>query len=506
MTDTDTPTFWTLVEERASATPHAVLVSDDTGQSLTASAYRDAARHEARRLAASGVDHRDRVSWMLPSTVETAVLIAALARLGVRQNPIIPIYGETETRSIANQVGTTLLLTPETFRGVDFATMGRTVADAGGFRWSTLAGLAEPVDASMSPPPSDATTTSWIFSTSGTTSGPKGVRHSDQTLIRAGRAIGRVGIVAGSRWGGAVPIAHIGVPSILCRALEIGASMHLISVFDPKRTCDELRQERVDVVAGVGAVVAALLDEQRQHSERRFPDLRCLVSGGGPKLPGLAHRTQDELGATLVPSYGMTECPFITAAAPDDPLDALEAGEGGATDRTEIRITGPDDQILTEGEEGEIRVRAPQMFLGYVDAGMDDAAIDDAGFLRTGDLGYLRHDGHLVLTGRLKEVIIRNGENLATREIEDLLLRHPDIADGTVVGLTDDRVGERVCAVVVVRQGASIDLAALRDYCTAGGLMRQKIPEQLEIVEAIPRNTMGKVLKPTLRDRLEPRT
>ena len=149
-------------------------------------------------------------------------------------------------------------------------------------------------------------------------------------------------------------------------------------------------------------------------------------------------------------------------------------------------------------------MRGPMLCLGYTDPTLTAAAFDEGGFFRTGDLGQLRADGHVVLTGRSKELIIRKGENLSPREIEDLLATHPSVAAVAVIGLPDPERGERVCAVVETRPGAApLDFAAMQAYCRKAGLMTQKIPEQLELVDALPRNATLKILKHELRARFE---
>jgi acyl-CoA synthetase (AMP-forming)/AMP-acid ligase II len=157
-------------------------------------------------------------------------------------------------------------------------------------------------------------------------------------------------------------------------------------------------------------------------------------------------------------------------------------------------------EVVGRGEEGEIRVKGPNLCLGYMDPALDAEGFDEEGYFRTGDLGVVREDEHVVITGRLKDVIIRKGENISAKEVEDLLFTHPKIADAAVVGLPDARSGERAAAIVVPADPAEPPtLAELYDFCTAEGLMVQKIPEQLEIVDVLPRNPTGKVLKHELR-------
>ena len=167
----------------------------------------------------------------------------------------------------------------------------------------------------------------------------------------------------------------------------------------------------------------------------------------------------------------------------------------------ELRVVTLDGRVAGIDEEGELRVKARQVMRGYVDSALDADAFDDEGWFRTGDLGRINAHGNVVITGRLKDVIIRKGENISAKEVEDALFTHPKIAEAAVVGLPDDRSGERACAVVVpVDPAVPPTLEELSDYLIGAGLMIHKVPEQLEIVAELPRNPSGKVLKHELRN------
>jgi len=171
---------------------------------------------------------------------------------------------------------------------------------------------------------------------------------------------------------------------------------------------------------------------------------------------------------------------------------------------TTVRVVGLDGREATTGEEGEIRVKGPQVTKGYLDAALDADAFDDAGWFRTGDLGVVDEGGHVTITGRLKDVIIRKGENIPAKEVEDLLFTHPKVADVAVVGLRDPERGERACAVVVTADGEDdISLAEAAEHLLAAGLITRKLPEQLEIVDVLPRNPAGKVVKFELQRRFQ---
>ena len=187
---------------------------------------------------------------------------------------------------------------------------------------------------------------------------------------------------------------------------------------------------------------------------------------------------------------------------PHDPDVALSESEGRALPGVELRAVRPDGSVCGPGEPGELRVRAPQVMLGYADASLDAEAFDAEGWLRTGDLGTIDAGGYVRITGRLKDVVIRNGENIGTAEVEELLRAHPHVADAGVIGLPDVRSGERLCAVVELAPGApTLDAAAIGAYLGDRGLRRQAWPEQVETLDALPRTVAGKVDKRRLEDR-----
>jgi non-ribosomal peptide synthetase component E (peptide arylation enzyme) len=208
-------------------------------------------------------------------------------------------------------------------------------------------------------------------------------------------------------------------------------------------------------------------------------------------------------GVGILSGYGSTEAPILSMSRMDDPSEKLATTEGRpALPEVELRVVGSDDLPVASGEVGEFRVRGPQLFRGYVDPGLDATAYDQDGFFRTGDLGYLDEDGYVVVTGRLKDIIIRKGENISAKEVEDLLYEHSKIAEVAVIGLPDPQSGERCCAVVTCHDPKSvIRFEEMRDFLREHQLMIQRIPEQLEIIDSMPRNATGKILKHELRKR-----
>jgi acyl-CoA synthetase (AMP-forming)/AMP-acid ligase II len=216
----------------------------------------------------------------------------------------------------------------------------------------------------------------------------------------------------------------------------------------------------------------------------------------------LHEQIKAELGGIgIVSSWGLTEAPILTYSRFGDPDDKMATTEGRPMPRVEVRAVRADGPVAEAGEEGELQVRGPQVTVGYVDGSLDaDAFVD--GWFRTGDLGVIDSGGFVKITGRLKDVIIRNGENISAKEVEDLIFAHVKVADAAVVGLPDDRTGERVCAVVSTTVGQDpLTFAEMVAHLRASGLRSQAIPERLEYVDALPRNPAGKVVKQVLKDR-----
>jgi acyl-CoA synthetase (AMP-forming)/AMP-acid ligase II len=227
-----------------------------------------------------------------------------------------------------------------------------------------------------------------------------------------------------------------------------------------------------------------------------------MSGGGAAKPPGIHYEVRDEIGGRgVVHGYGMTEVPMIAQGSPSDSDEQLANTDGKPVEGAEVRIVTLDGRMAGPGEEGEVRVRGPMVFHGYTDPALTADAFDPDGFFRTGDLGVLRADGHVALTGRLKDVIVRKGENISAKEIEDLLYSHPKVIEVAVVGIPDATRGEMVCAVVQLAEGADgLDLAEVVAFCRQAGLMTQKIPERVETRTDWPRAGTGKILKKALRD------
>jgi non-ribosomal peptide synthetase component E (peptide arylation enzyme) len=205
--------------------------------------------------------------------------------------------------------------------------------------------------------------------------------------------------------------------------------------------------------------------------------------------------------AGVANAWGLTEFPVVTSPPPDGAPEVLDHTVGRPVPGVTVRVVDDSEREAAPGQEGELRLKGPQCFLGYVDASLNADAFDADGWFRSGDRGRIDPDGNVVVTGRIKDAIIRNAENISAQEIEGALVTHPAVADVAVIGVPDSRTGERVCAVVVAAPGGDVTLGALTEHCAAQGLSRHKSPERLELVDALPRNLTGKVLKNELRAR-----
>ncbi|MEU0088373.1 AMP-binding protein [Streptomyces sp. NPDC006274] len=484
-------TLWELVARRAALTPDRPVLLQD-GRSLTFGELRDRAERTAAGLHAMGVRPGTVVAWQLPTRIETVLLTVALARIGAVQSPVIPFYRDREVGFALRESKAAYFAVPGEWRGFDFTAMARRAGARGVFE---AYGSLPDGDPSVLPaPPASGTDVRWIYWTSGTTSDPKGVLHTDRSLIAGGSCLAHALRLSADDVGSiAFPFAHIGGPDYLVMLLLYGFPAVLFEKFALPDALDEYRRHGVTTAGGSTAFYAMFLAEQRKRPGRRLiPTLRLLAGGGAPKPPELHRAVVREMGVVLTHGYGMTEVPMITMGSPDDTHDDLVHTEGRPPAGMEIRIT-----------DGEIRLRGEAVCRGYLDPAATAAAFDADGFLRTGDLGRLTADGHLVLTGRAKDVIIRKGENVSAKEIEDLLHTHPAVGDVAVVGLPDPERGERVCAVVERAPGAADPtLSDLTTYLRSRGLATHKLPEQLELLDALPRNeALRKVLKYKLRER-----
>src|SRR3954447_16770204 len=457
MTETlaDATTLWDLVEQRAAASPDTVLLIDESGRTLTCVQFRDQAERAAAGFAALGVTHGTRVTWQAPNRFETILASFALARLGAVQNPILHLYRHKEVGYAIGATDAEFVLVPGEWNGFDYAAMVQElVADAANPPQVIDIFAALPdgdADALADvPAPTDGDEVRWIYFTSGTTSDPKSVRHTDRTLITGANGLAVALDMSPDDIGSiAFPFAHIAGPDYFGTMLIAGFGAVLIEAFVPANAVASFKANGVTMIGGSTAFYQMYLAEQRKDpGTPMIPTLRKMSGGGAAMPPEIYEEVKRELGVKICHGYGMTECPMICEGSPHDDDEQLANTVGKPVEGLALRIVKEDGTVAEAGVDGEVRLKGPMVFGGYTDEAATAEAFDDDGWFRTGDLGHVRPDGHVVLTGRLKDVIIRKGENISAKEIEDLLYAHPKVGDVAVIGLPDRERGERVCAVV----------------------------------------------------------
>jgi acyl-CoA synthetase (AMP-forming)/AMP-acid ligase II len=477
-----------------------VLVVDGdtslTARTLQSQATALAGAMQARMAAGSTV------SFMLPNWQEAAVVYLAATLAGMVANPILPSLRDHDLRFILADADTRMIFVPQEIRGFSYADMlGRTAAAmeappevvvVGGEQDSFAALLCDAP--AFNPVRLDPEDVRMVMYTSGTTGRPKGVLHTHNTLHALLRQIGQHWLVEpGDSFLVASPISHIGGSIYAFEApLLLGSRAVLMDKWDAAAAGALMQAERITHMAGATPFLQMLLEAARA-ADTRLPDLKVFICGGASVPPTLIREACAYFANARVSRvYGSTEVPVTTVGS----LSARGMDEAAETDG----LPGIAEVVL--GENDEIRARGPQMLAGYLHPEDEAGAFDDDGFYRTGDQGALTPSGHLVVTGRLKDLIIRNGENIAPKEIEDLLLGHPAIAEIAIVGLPDPRTGERACAVIVPAPGAAPNVADLGQFLGQFGVAKFKYPESVDLRTALPRNEAGKVLKHVLRAEL----
>jgi long-chain acyl-CoA synthetase len=354
-----------------------------------------------------------------------------------------------------------------------------------------------------------------ILYTSGTTGAPRGAAITHASLLAHTAALVEhaLGLGPDDRVMGVLPLTHsYGIRMVVLATLHAGASAVLVPRFDAVSTLRLLTAECVTWLPVVPTMLAALAAARwtlgpgpnvhlagRNSEAARFPALRWCLSAGAPLAEDVRVRAEARLGVEVRQGYGLTEATFCTIDAP--PVPRTPGSVGRPVPGIEVRIAGADGRDAMPGDTGEVRVRGDNVMRGYV--GDDDATqhVIRDGWLHTGDIGRLDVHGALFVVDRTKDLIIRGGNNVYPSEVEDVLARHPDVAEAAVVGRPDAYYGEEIVAVVVLRDGATLDPAAL-DAHAREHLSPVKVPRELAVVDALPLGPSRKVLKRELREML----
>jgi cyclohexanecarboxylate-CoA ligase len=475
--------------EAAQRTPQRIVLIDGAYQMDCRSLYEQSSALAQALL--SRMPPGSVVSMMLPNWHEAAIIYLAATMAGMVVNPILPSLRDRELLFILNDADTRMVFVPSVFGRHDYATMldrvvsqmdspPEVVAVRGG------ASLPATNSSTVELPTLDPDAVRMILYTSGTTGRPKGVLHSHNSMHALICQIrDHWQVQPGDRFLVPSPIAHIGgsIYAFECPLL-LGTSTVLMDRWNADQAVEIIREKRCTHMAGATPFLEQILTAA-ERAGTRLPELKLFVCGGASVSPSLIRRAAEYFERAVVTRvYGSTEVPVTTVGAPLDPDRAADTdGRAGFA------------QIALSGSGGEIHARGPQMLVGYLHPEDEAGSFDADGYFRTGDLARWVDDDYLVVTGRVKDVIIRNGENIAPKEIEDILIDHPGIAEIAVVGLPDPRTGERACAVIVPTDQPRPDVASLRDFLQTQGVATFKAPEQVVIWKQLPRNDAGKVLK-----------
>lgn len=447
----------------------------------------------ARRLAAGlrrrGVGQGDVVAFQLPNWMEAAATFWASSLLGAVVVPIVHFYGPKELGYILSASRAQVFITAEKFGRMQFvpeASAGVPIVGVVDRNFDELLD-AEPMAGNL-PVPADRP--ALIAYTSGTTRDPKGVIHTHQTLAFEVRQLMANYEPDRGRTLTALPVGHfIGMLGAFLVPLLEGTPVDLCDEWDPTRVLALMDSDGVAIGGGPPYFVTSLLD----HPNFTDGHLRYFgpIGLGGSTVPVSVARRLSDLGLTVTRSYGSTEHPSVTGSLTSAPEEKRILTDGRARLGVEIRVA----------EDGELLSRGPDLCVGYTESSLTEAAFDDEGWYRTGDIGTVDEDGYVTITDRKSDIIIRGGENVSAAAVEDVLLTLPAVLEAVVVAAPDARLGERAAAVVRVAPGASMPtIAEVADHFAAAGVARQKWPEELHQVDDFPRTASGKVQKHRVRE------
>jgi cyclohexanecarboxylate-CoA ligase len=475
----------------------------------------------SEHLSALGLGNGDVLCLVLPNWTEAVIYTYAASRLGAVVCPITTIYRQRELRFILERTECRVAVVPSIYRNFDYAAMTRELVDdlpdlshvicvghteVEGFLSS--ADLLQATTGQRAPISEVAVDDLAVLAfTSGTTGEPKGVMHTHASLhamiddLVEHAAFGRgltslvvspFGHLTGFLWGVLMPLRGSG-------------DVVMLETWEPERALDLIERYSVDIMMGATPFLSDLLDAARERSTPRFP--RIYICGGAPIPPSLIERAVQDHDAHVVAVWGMSEYPVGTATAVGDDAGLASRSDGRPCGGADVVIVDADGSPVHVGEEGDLIIRGPGLFTGYYKRpDLDADSFTPDGYLRTGDRARLLDDsGHIRISGRTKDIIIRGGENIPVVEIENILLTHAAIKEIALVPVPHDRLGETACACVVLRPGFStVTVDELGRYLGEHGVAKQFFPEHVRLLPQLPRTASGKIQKFALRDRVLP--
>lgn len=468
-------------------------------------------------LVGLGVEPGQAVTFQLPNWVEAVVLNQAILKIGAVANPVIPIYREHELSFILREAESPVFVVPGSFRQFDYLGMARrlqrevpstrhivVVGEPAGQGANPLPRLpSEAASVGRHAPPSHSPDDPvLLLYTSGTTADPKGAIHTHNTLVAENR-----GMIDWFGWTSAdaifmpSPVTHItGYLYGLLLPFMLGTRVVLLDVWEPAQALRLVLDEGCTLTVGATPFLQDLVEIARREGLRPGSIPLRVFACGGADVPPKLIRDAGELGIGAGRVYGSTEYPTYTCYnAQSTPEQRAETD--GLPMSGEGRIVDDDGNERPPGQPGELLLRGPERFLGYLHAPLNAEAFTPDGWFRSGDLIARREDGYLEVKGRIKDVINRGGEKISAKEVEDILFRHPLVREVAVVAMPDERLTERACAYVVPSDPAHPPtLGDLLELLTRERVAKQKCPERLEVVPGLPKTASGKIQKNRLRD------
>jgi acyl-CoA synthetase (AMP-forming)/AMP-acid ligase II len=510
-----------LLASVAARSGQQVAVVDGDVQ-LTYNELLDEARTFGAALVASGIRPGDRVAIWAPNSARWIVAMLGLSQAGAVLVPVNTRFKGVEASDILGRSGARVLVTVTDFLGTDYIELlaassvplddlGTTVVIDGpvpsdAVSWdeftsrastATRDEVAQRADAVGPDDPSD------ILFTSGTTGAPKGVVQTHSRTLRVATDwVAMTGLRSGDRYLMVNPYFHMfGLKAGILASIAAGATMFPEPVFDVDRALRRVETDKITVLPGAPTLYQSILDHP-QRDEHDLSTLRVAVTGAADIPVELIRRIVDELPfPTIITGYGLTEGGTAAATSPNDDVETIATTVGRARPGFELRIVGDAGADVPAGETGEIVLRGGSIMSHYLDDPDATAqALSEDGWLRTGDLGIVDDAGCLRIVGRAKDMFIVGGFNAYPAEIENFLLRHPEVIQAAVVGIPDERLGEVGMAFVVLREGGSATPESVIEW-SRDQMANYKVPRAVAIVDELPLNATGKVMKDVLRER-----
>lgn len=504
--------YW---QQTARAMPDKIAVVDNHGASYNYSALDHAASCLANWMLAKGIESGDRIAFQLPGWCEFTVIYLACLKIGAVSVPLLPSWREAELVWVLNKCQAKMFFAPTLFkqtRPVDLILPLQNQLP----QLQQIVGVDKlaPATSSLSlsqiiadnTPLTTAITThgdelAAVLFTSGTEGLPKGVMLTHNNILASERAYcARLNLTWQDVFMMPAPLGHAtGFLHGVTAPFLIGARSVLLDIFTPDACLALLEQQRCTCMLGATTFVYDLLNVL----EKQPADLSALrfFLCGGTTIPKKVARECQQLGIKLLSVYGSTESSPHAVVNLDDPLSRFMHTDGYAAAGVEIKVVDDARKTLPPGCEGEEASRGPNVFMGYFDEPeLTARALDEEGWYYSGDLCRMDEAGYIKITGRKKDIIVRGGENISSREVEDILLQHPKIHDACVVAMPDERLGERSCAYVVLKAPHhSLSLEEVVAFFSRKRVAKYKYPEHIVVIEKLPRTASGKIQKFLLR-------